>query len=173
MRVPKKGKRFHIWKCHVTLTRTKAVTFISQNHCSTFILKNQLASFSYQHSISFTHGLQHYKALDKLACTDYVDFGKNQDRFGRFSWSKNYSNYLDIKLKVFKREDKNAKFALRQNFSMGEADFNQFIRQRNLSVVAADNFLREENLPPILQSTQCKSWNCGLLTLYSSYCSQG
>ena len=30
------------------------------NHCSTFILKSQLASFSYQHSISFTHGLQHY-----------------------------------------------------------------------------------------------------------------
>ena len=28
------------------------------NRCSTF--KNQLASFSYQHSVSFTHGLQHY-----------------------------------------------------------------------------------------------------------------
>ena len=33
------------------------------NHCSTFILKNQLASFSYQHSNLFTHGLQHYKKL--------------------------------------------------------------------------------------------------------------
>ena len=33
------------------------------NHCSVFILKNQLASFSYQHSISFTHGLRHYKNL--------------------------------------------------------------------------------------------------------------
>ena len=50
------------------------------------------------------------ETLDKLACTDYVDFGKSQDRFGRFSWSKNDSNYLDIKLKVFKREDKNAEF---------------------------------------------------------------
>ena len=30
------------------------------NHCSTFILKNQLAFFSYQHSISLTHGLPHY-----------------------------------------------------------------------------------------------------------------
>ena len=28
---------------------------------------------------------------------------------------------------------------------MGEADLNQFIRQRNQLVVAADNFLREEN----------------------------
>ena len=39
---------------------------------------------------------------------------------------------------------------------MGEADFNQFIRQRNQLVVAADNFLREENSSPVLQSTLCK-----------------
>ena len=42
-------------------------------------------------------------SLDKLTCTDYVDFGKWHDRFGRFSWSKNDSNYLDVKLKVFKK----------------------------------------------------------------------
>ena len=36
---------------------------------------------------------------------------------------------------------------------MREADFNQFIRQRNQLVVAADNFLREQNLSPVLQST--------------------
>ena len=95
-------------------------------------------------------------SLDKLTCTDYVDFGKSQDRFGRFSWSKNDSNYLDTKLKVFKREDKKAEFRLRQNLSMGEADFNQFIRQRNQLVVAADNFLREGNLFPVLQSKLCK-----------------
>ena len=63
-------------------------------------------------------------SLDKLTCTDYVDFGKSLDRFGQFSWTKNDFNYLDIKLKVFKREDKNAEFWLRQNLSMGEADFN-------------------------------------------------
>ena len=39
---------------------------------------------------------------------------------------------------------------------MGEADFNQFIRQRNQLVVAADNFLREGNLFPVLQSKLCK-----------------
>ena len=94
--------------------------------------------------------------LDKLACTDYVDFGKCQDRFGRFSWSKYDSNYLDVKLKVFKRENKNAEFGLRQKFTMGEADFDQFIRQRNQLVVAADNILREQNLPPGLQSTLYK-----------------
>ena len=39
---------------------------------------------------------------------------------------------------------------------MGEADFNQFIRPRNQLVVAADNFLREQNLLPVLQSTLSK-----------------
>ena len=85
--------------------------------------------------------------LDKLTCTDYVDLGKCQDRLGRNSWSKNDSNYLDIKPKVFKREDKNAEFRLRQIFLMGDANFNQFIRQRNQLVFAADNFFREQNLP--------------------------
>ena len=94
--------------------------------------------------------------LDKLTCTDYVDFGKCQDRFGRYSWSKIDSNYLDNKLKVFKRQDKNAEFRLRQNFSMGEADFNQFIRQKNQLVVAADNLLREQNLSSVLQYTLSK-----------------
>ena len=94
--------------------------------------------------------------LNKLSCTDYVDFGTSSDRFGRFSCTKNDSNYLDIKLKVFKRKDKNAEFRLRQNLSMGEADFNQFIRQRNQLVLAADNFLREQNLLPVLQSTLSK-----------------
>ena len=96
------------------------------------------------------------ETLDKLTFTNYVDFGKCQDRFGRFSWSENDSNYLDIKLKVFKREDKNVEFWLRQNLSKGEADFHQFIRQRNQLVVAADNFLKEQKLSPVLQSTLSK-----------------
>ena len=57
---------------------------------------------------------------------------------------------------MFKREDENAEIRLRQNPSMGQADFNQFIRQRNQLVVAADNFLREENLSLVLQSSLCK-----------------
>ena len=95
-------------------------------------------------------------SLDKLTCTDYVDFGKSSDRFGRFFWTKSDSNYLNIKPKVFKREDKNAEFQLRQNLSMGEADFNQFIRQRKQLVVIANNFLREQFLSPVLQSTLSK-----------------
>ena len=86
--------------------------------------------------------------LDKLTCTDYVDFGKCQDRFGRISWSKNSFDYLDVKLKVFKR-DENKQFRLAQNLTMGEADFNQFIRLRNQLVVAVRDFSKEENLPPV------------------------
>ena len=39
---------------------------------------------------------------------------------------------------------------------MGEADFNQFFRQKNQLVVAADNFLREQNLSPVFQCTLSK-----------------
>ena len=45
-------------------------------------------------------------SLDKLTCIDYVNFGNYQDRFGQFSWSKNDSNYWDVKLKVFRKDDK-------------------------------------------------------------------
>ena len=94
--------------------------------------------------------------LDKLTSTDYVDFGRSSDRLSRFSWTKNDSIFLDIKLKVIKREDKNAVFRLRQNFSMGEADFNWLLCQRSQPVVAAVKFLREQNLSPFLQSTLSK-----------------
>ena len=140
----------------MTPTRTKAVTFVFQIIVQLSFSKiNSLLSATSILSRS-PMAYNTTETLDKLACTDYVDFGKSQDRFGRFSWSKNDSNYLDIKLKVFKREDKNAEFRLRQNLSMGEADFKQFLRQRNQLVVAADHFLREQNLSPVLQSTLSK-----------------
>ena len=85
-------------------------------------------------------------SLGKLACTDYVDFGKCQDRFGRISWSKNSFDYWDVKLKVFKT-DENKQFRLAQNLTMGEADFIQFIRLRNHRVVAVRDFSKEEILP--------------------------
>ena len=94
--------------------------------------------------------------LDKLPSTYYVDFGKCQDKFGQICGSRNDSNYLDIKLKLFKREKTKMQKFDRQNFTRGEADFNQFIRQSNQLVVAADNFFREQNLSPVLESTLCK-----------------
>ena len=94
-------------------------------------------------------------SLDKLTCTDYVDFGKCQDRFGQFSWSKNDSNYLNVKLKVIRKDDKK-EFRLVQNLTMGEADFNQFMRLRNQLVNAAETFAREENLTPVPIPTSSK-----------------
>ena len=97
-------------------------------------------------------------SLDKLTCTDYVDFGKSSDGFGRFPWTKNVSNYLDIKLKLFMRDDINAELRLRQNFSMGETNFNQFIRQRYQLVVAADNFLTGKNCLQFFNLRSPKIW---------------
>ena len=150
----------------MTLQRTKVEACSSQFIVQLSFLKinSLLSATSFQSRSPMAYNFT--ETLDKLACTDYVDFGKSQDRFGRFSWSKNDSYNLDIKLKVFKREDKNAEFRLRQNLSMGEADFNQFIRQRNQLVVAADNFLREQNLSPVLQSTLSKDMEEQLKLFY-------
>ena len=101
-----------------------------QIHSLTFIQKNR--SLLSANSI-LSRSLMPYNAtasLDKLTCTNYVHFGKCQDRIGRFSWSKNDSKYLDVKLKFFKEND-NKEFRLVQNLTMGEADFNQFTRLRN------------------------------------------
>ena len=93
--------------------------------------------------------------LDKLDCTDYVDFGKCQDRVGGISWSKTVFDYLDVKLKVFKR-DENKQFRLAQNLTMGEAEFIQFIRLRNQLVIAIRDFSKGENLPPVQLKLQAK-----------------
>ena len=61
-------------------------------------------------------------SLEKLNCTNYKDFGKCQNTIQHFSWSKLDSNYLDIKHKVCKKDDKK-EFRLVQNLTMGEADF--------------------------------------------------
>ena len=87
-------------------------------------------------------------SLDRLTCTNSVDSGKCQDRFGQFVWSK----YLDVKLKVFKNHDNN-EFRLIQILTMGEADFNQFKRLRNQLVIAAENYATEENLFPFVVPT--------------------
>ena len=93
-------------------------------------------------------------SLEKLTCTDYVDFGKCQDRFGRFSWSKDDSKNLDVKLKVFRKDDEK-EFRLVQNLTRGETNSNQFIRLGDL-LVNAENFAREENLTPVLLPTMSK-----------------
>ena len=87
-------------------------------------------------------------SLDKLLCTEYVDNGKGQDRFGWLSCFKKElkdSNYLDVTLKVFKRDD-NRSFCPVRSLTMERENFNQFIRLMNQLVIAAENYGRGENL---------------------------
>ena len=110
-------------------------------------------------SLTFFHKTNHFCQLPAFCVLSsspmayYVDFGKCQDRFWRFSWSKVNSNYLDIKRKVFKDDD-NKEFRLVQNRTMGEAVFNQFMglicSLCNQLVIAAENFAKEENMTPVL-----------------------
>ena len=86
--------------------------------------------------------------LHKLTCSDYVDFGKCQDRFGRNFWSENFFDYLDVKLTVFKK-DENKQSRLAENLTKGEAECNQCIRLRNQLVVAVRGFSKQDNLPPV------------------------
>ena len=84
-------------------------------------------------------------SLHKQTCTNYVDFGKCQNKFGHFRWSKSDSNNFDVKRILFKKDD-NKEFRLFQNLTMREADFNQFLQLRNQLVTALEKFAGEENL---------------------------
>ena len=97
-------------------------------------------------------------SLKKRAWTDYVDFRKGHDIFGTFSWSKNDSNYLDVKFKVLKKDD-NEDFLNTQKARMGEAGSNQFSSQRNQLVVRATDFTTEWNLSSVQIPTICKAVN--------------
>ena len=152
-----KGKNLLIWKSHVTMTKRDA--YISNEMQLKIVL---LLSFTKKSLLSATSILSPSPmaynttgSLDKLTCTDYVDFGKCQDIFGQFFRSKNDSNYLDVKLKVFRKKDKK-EFQLVQILKIVEADFNQFMRLRNQLVNAAENFAKDENLTPMLIPTMSK-----------------
>ena len=111
-----KGKNLSLRNGQVTMTKNDA--YISnemrpQNPSSAFIHNNKsLPSATSILSRSPT-AYDTTVSLDNLTCTDYVDFGKRQDRFGQFFWSKNDSNCLDVKHKVSKR-DNNKEFRLAQ-----------------------------------------------------------
>ena len=126
-----------------------------QNNFLTFIHKNislpSATSILSRSPIAYNNTA----SSEKLTCTDYVDFDKCHDRFGHFCWSKNDSNYLDVKLKVMKKDD-NKEFRQAQNVTMAETDFNQFMRLRNQLVNAAEKNAREENLTPVVIPTMSK-----------------
>ena len=76
----------------------KKVAYISndeqlQNHSLYFIHKSKLLLSATIIPSSSPMAYNTTASLDKLTCIDYVDFGKCQDSFGQFSWSKNDSNF--------------------------------------------------------------------------------
>ena len=87
-------------------------------------------------------------ALDKTSCTDYVDFVKNADPFGRISWyliEQDNQKYLDIQLKVF-RKDHKGDFCRHQQIKLREFDFDQLFFLRNPIVQALREFSTDELL---------------------------
>ena len=65
-----------------------------------------------------------------------------------FFWSRKDSNYLDITLEVFRRDDSRD---IRQvkNLTRGEEDFSQFMQLRNQLDIAAEKMSEDENLSPL------------------------
>ena len=71
------------------------------------------------------------------------------------SWSKNNSDYLEVKFEVVEKHD-NRHFSLVQNVKMGEVYNNQFMRLTCPLVIAGITFGVEENLSPMPIPTICK-----------------
>ena len=65
------------------------------------------------------------------------------------------SKYLDVKLKVIKRDD-SRDFHLVQDLVLGKTDLNQFMRLRNQQVIPTENVAREKNLFTRLKPLLCK-----------------
>ena len=59
---------------------------------------------------------------------------------------------MDVSLKVFKVDD-NKYNQLEQKPTKGEADFNHLERLKNQLIIAAENFVKGENLSPVVIPT--------------------
>ena len=111
-----------------------------QSHCSTFFPKNKslpsTTSILSQQANSIIYSTT--DSLDKLICTDHLNFEKGHDRFDQLCRFKDDSIYLDVRNKMFKKND-NRDFRLFQNLTMGEAVSNQFMQLKNQQVIATEN----------------------------------
>ena len=96
----KKGRNLLIWKRNVTMIKKHANISNEmqlQNHSLTSIHKNKSLPSATSIVSRSPMAYNATASLDQLTCTDYGDFRKCQDRFGQISWSKQDSNYLDVK----------------------------------------------------------------------------
>ena len=162
MKKTKHGKNLLIWKCHLTKTNKRGVfRYQIAATKSFFDVHSQKRSILSATSILSCSPMAYNTtaSLEQLACADFVDFGKCREIWTIF-WSKSDSIHLDVKLRVFRKDD-NKELRLVQNLTMGEVDFNQFMRMRNWVVIAAENIARDENLSPVVIPTLSKDQRQG------------
>ena len=114
-----KGKRFHIWKCQLTMTKkrknphiwTRHVTKVEKNafignklqflnRSSTFAHENESRLSAKDVLFCSPQAYITTASLDKLTCTDSVDFGKCQHSFGKVYRSNNFSNFWMYSSKI-------------------------------------------------------------------------
>ena len=88
-----------------TNTYISNVVLELQNHSLTFNHKNKSLLLAISLPSRSPMAYNTTSSSSKLTCTDYVDCGKCHERFGQFSWSKTDSNWLDVKLKICKKDD--------------------------------------------------------------------
>ena len=108
-------------RCEYKQWKTVQKTFFN------FHSQKQITSFSYHPSVWFTHGLQHHCFLGQANLYRLCGLWQMSRQIWTIFLDQKRLQLLGYSTKVFKRADKNAEFWLRQNLSMGEAAFNQFI----------------------------------------------
>ena len=113
-------KKFPIRICQKTMTKMDEYIsnkLLLQNHSVICIDKSKslLSAASILSRSHMAHNIT--VSLEKLPFTDYMDFGKFQDRLGQKFWSKNDFNYLTVELEHSQKNDNKA-FRLVENASM-------------------------------------------------------
>ena len=102
-----KNKQPRFRKCHVTMTRNESCkrnSFQLKNRSLTLFVKNFIHFFSATILLSHSHIASNTTSfLEKLTCTDYVDFGKIQDKSGEFFCLKLTSTAHMLNLKCSRR----------------------------------------------------------------------
>ena len=123
-------RKLLVWKHQVPLTGKEA--YISnkvqlQNYSSVFFQSDKSLPSA---SSTLSRSPMAYNttaSVGKPICTDYVEFGKGQDRLGQNSWSKNHSIYLDAKFEFFQK-DGNKSFLTGAKSDIGRGRFQPVLK---------------------------------------------
>ena len=132
-------KKERIW---ATICSTKVIFQLSSTKKNLF----QLPAFYLNVQTSWVTTLLPPWTNSLVQNMEHADFGKNQDRFGRFFFVQTYSNNLYVKLKLFTR-DGIIGFHLVQCLTMGEDNFNQLMHFGNQLTFEAQKLVETKICP--------------------------